>query len=325
MFAAARPNNVPHVVIQHCWLALHTRLVPLYAAVRWTGFLPRAWQNASAVVLKKPKKDDYSLPPGSSLSPIFFLLYNAALLRLAHTPSSCGFGWIDNVNILAWGPAASQAVWKDAARAVCGGYCSAAASALEVEANLVPLNLVIRSLFFRLALRALSTPPAHLLHEPCQLARPARPLRHPFPLHTGLHALLVGFSDRSLKDGFAGAASAVWGGQQMAWEGKAEGAQLTLLTAIPLLLLHHSPSLTLLIDNQTVLLAPTDPSPTSGQHLRLQLRSLLTRLHLSLPLVQVRLMWCPGHAGIEGNELVDLLAKDAAEEGARRAGRGSGG
>ncbi|GAA5846415.1 hypothetical protein JCM11251_006753, partial [Rhodosporidiobolus azoricus] len=641
------------LVLQDCWPLLRTRLVPLYAAILHTGFIPPAWRDATAVVLKKPKKSDYSnpkayrliafercvakgieaiaakrfaylaevhgllppehaggrrgrsaqdvvacvvdtikrqfrsghvvvgvaldvakafpsvwveklvadlqdmgfppearrfvrsfmeerwcrlhfegtvsellawesgLPQGSPLSPILFILYSPALLRIASSPRSTAFGWIDDVNILAWGPsvpdavaavqtllpqleawsdshrsafepdktfvtifhppqrrlpvnpphavlrgealtfspsltllgtkldftlsfsghqarcaakaatalsgvrllskakaglkptfvrqlvravveprltwmgeiwgekgvsAASRAVWKDAARAVCGGYRSTSAAAMEVEANLPPLDLLLRSLSFRFALRSLSAPPAHLLHDPCRLARPARRLRHPSPLYNALHsfpallppslsiepllpwpvppwlpsphystsiapnreealtalpellsslppAALVGFSDGSLIDDFAGAASALWvkdtgeaahttlrvlGGQQTVWAGEAEGARLIILSALPLLQLHHSPSLTLLIDNQAFLLAPTDPSPTPGQHLRLQLRA-LPHLNDANPSVAVRLVWCPGHEGVKGNELVDLLAKEAAEEGSRRA------
>ncbi|GAA5823377.1 hypothetical protein JCM11251_007586 [Rhodosporidiobolus azoricus] len=71
--------------------------------------------------------------------------------------------------------------------------------------------------------------------------------------------------------------------------------------------------------NQALLLAPTNPSPLSGQHLRLQLRSLLTHLNTAHPTVLVCFVWCPGHEGVGGKELVDLIAKEAAEEGARRA------
>ncbi|GAA5838232.1 hypothetical protein JCM11251_003434 [Rhodosporidiobolus azoricus] len=652
-FAAAGPYNLPNVVLQHCWPALRLRLVPLYAAVLHTGFIPKAWQDASAVVLTKPKKEDYSnpkayrliaferciakgveliianrlaypseefqllppeyaggrrgrsaqdvvacivdaikcqwragnfvvglaldvakafpsvrveklvedlqamglpaqvcclvrsfmeerfcrlhfegtvsdllawesgLPQGSPLSPILFLLYNSALINLAHTPSSRAFGWIDNVNVIAWGPSvaeavaaaqslvpemedwsrthhsafepakttatvfrppqralptllppiilggesiafspsltllgteldetlsfrghqaqcaakaatavtgvallsrakgglrpilvrslvkavveprltwmgeiwgetgiskASAAVWKDAARLVCGGYRSSAAAALKVEANLPPLDLVLRSLRFRLALRALAAPPQHLLHLPCQLARLSRPRRHASPIHTALHAFpsifpptihvetllpwpippwdstpspttliapsketglplvdehlaalppfsLVAYSDGSMLDGAVGAASVievvgmagslqkvqVLGGQQTVWAGEGDGAHLSLLSALDLLCSHpHSPALSLLIDNQGLVSSPFSPLPSPGQSIRLRLCTLVTRLTSSHPQVRMSLVWCPGHHGVDGNEAVDALAKDAAEEGGRR-------
>ncbi|GAA5846897.1 hypothetical protein JCM11251_007136 [Rhodosporidiobolus azoricus] len=49
-------------------------------------------------------KWESGLLQGLPLSPILFILYNAALLWIAKTPSSCGFGWTNNINILAWGP-----------------------------------------------------------------------------------------------------------------------------------------------------------------------------------------------------------------------------
>ncbi|GAA5846771.1 hypothetical protein JCM11251_004313, partial [Rhodosporidiobolus azoricus] len=58
-FAATGPNNVPNIVLQDCWPALWTRLVPLYAAVPCTGFSSWAWRVATAVVLQKPIKEDY--------------------------------------------------------------------------------------------------------------------------------------------------------------------------------------------------------------------------------------------------------------------------
>ncbi|GAA5846222.1 hypothetical protein JCM11251_005781 [Rhodosporidiobolus azoricus] len=372
------------------------------------------------------------LPQGSPLSPILFLLYNVALLRHTNMPSSCGFGWVDDVNLLAWGPsvpaavAAAQALipaleeWSDshhsafepdkttvtifhpphrrlppnpppvilrgqpltfsssltllgteldstlsfaAHQARCAAKAATAMTGVlllskakgglkpayvrqlvravveprltwmaEVEANLPPLDLVIHSLSFRLALRALTASPAHLLHESCRLARPTCPLRHASPIYNALHAFpsllppsllvepllpwpivpwspapsyttsiapsrdealtsvpkllaslppasLVGFSDGSLMDGHTGAASAVWtmgageaahtslrvmGGQQTVWAGEAEGAQLTLLTALPLIQLHYPPTLTLLIDNQALLLAPHRPLALAG-------------------------------------------------------------
>ncbi|GAA6039020.1 hypothetical protein NBRC10512_006209 [Rhodotorula toruloides] len=60
-FAAAGPNGIPNSVLQATWPALKTRLVPLLAASLRLGHLPTSWRDATGVVLKKPKKEDYSL------------------------------------------------------------------------------------------------------------------------------------------------------------------------------------------------------------------------------------------------------------------------
>ncbi|GAA5993612.1 hypothetical protein JCM11641_005311 [Rhodosporidiobolus odoratus] len=240
--AACGPDDVPNLVLQILFPLLQNRLVPLCAAILRLGHLPRSWRDASRVVLKKPKKDDYSLPKayrlislerciakipeaimaqrlahlaeshdlvpachfgarkgrgaeeavacfvddvkrqwragntvvgialdaakafpsvreerlaqdmeerglprqainfvrswmrerrvkllfegkesewiewqsglpqGSPLSPILFLIYNSQLLRDAQTDCSYGYGWVDDLNILAWGKGAEQAV-----------------------------------------------------------------------------------------------------------------------------------------------------------------------------------------------------------------------
>ncbi|GAA5921632.1 hypothetical protein JCM6882_002436, partial [Rhodosporidiobolus microsporus] len=144
---------------------------------------------------------------------------------------------------------------------------------------------------------------------------------------------LLGYSDGSLLEGLAGASSVVMvrgrmeaelvslrvlGGQQTVWAGKAEGARLTLTAATPLVQQLHAPSLTLLIDNQALLLRPTNPSPSPGEQQHLALRTALLALLAAAPWVVVVLMWCPGHVGVDGNERADELAKEAAEEGRRR-------
>uniref|UniRef100_A0A0K3CQZ3 BY PROTMAP: gi/342319148/gb/EGU11098.1/ Pol-like protein [Rhodotorula glutinis ATCC 204091] n=1 Tax=Rhodotorula toruloides TaxID=5286 RepID=A0A0K3CQZ3_RHOTO len=50
------------------------------------------------------------LPQGSPLFPILFLSYNSPLLETCETASTCGFGWIDNVNVLTWGRTVDDAV-----------------------------------------------------------------------------------------------------------------------------------------------------------------------------------------------------------------------
>jgi hypothetical protein len=60
-FAAAGPDGVPNLVLQAAWPALKTRLVPLLAASLRLGHLPSSWRDATGVVLKKPKKEDYAL------------------------------------------------------------------------------------------------------------------------------------------------------------------------------------------------------------------------------------------------------------------------
>ncbi|GAA5846883.1 hypothetical protein JCM11251_000811 [Rhodosporidiobolus azoricus] len=114
------------------------------------------------------------------------------LLECRSTDNDSKVGMNQSINQSIWGEKAvskvSATVWKDAARLVCGGYRSTLAAALKVEANLPPLDLVLQSLRFRLALRALSAAPQHFLHLPCRLPCPTRLLRHASPLHVALHS-----------------------------------------------------------------------------------------------------------------------------------------
>ena len=59
-YAAVGPDNVPNVVLQTAWDILAPHLVPLYAASLALGHLPRSWRDCTGVVLRKPKKPDYS-------------------------------------------------------------------------------------------------------------------------------------------------------------------------------------------------------------------------------------------------------------------------
>ncbi|GAA5921020.1 hypothetical protein JCM6882_005818, partial [Rhodosporidiobolus microsporus] len=49
------------------------------------------------------------LPQGSPLSPMLFLVFIAALLRRTTTTTTASFGWIDDVNIVAWGKSVEEA------------------------------------------------------------------------------------------------------------------------------------------------------------------------------------------------------------------------
>jgi hypothetical protein len=55
------PDQVPNHVLQLLWPSLRIRLVPLLAASLALGHLPSSWRDADGVVLKNPKKDDYSM------------------------------------------------------------------------------------------------------------------------------------------------------------------------------------------------------------------------------------------------------------------------
>ncbi|GAA6058001.1 hypothetical protein NBRC10513_007309 [Rhodotorula toruloides] len=61
-------------------------------------------------IVREPIEWTSGLPQGSPFSPILFLTYNSPLLDACATTSTCGFGWIDDVNMLAWGRTVDKAV-----------------------------------------------------------------------------------------------------------------------------------------------------------------------------------------------------------------------
>ncbi|GAA6045055.1 hypothetical protein JCM8097_004349, partial [Rhodosporidiobolus ruineniae] len=58
----ARPDTIPNHFLQLLWPALRLRIVPLCAAILRLGHLPRSWRDATGMVLRKPKKPDYTHP-----------------------------------------------------------------------------------------------------------------------------------------------------------------------------------------------------------------------------------------------------------------------
>ncbi|GAA6054861.1 hypothetical protein NBRC10513_006212 [Rhodotorula toruloides] len=104
------------------------------------------------------------------------------------------------------------------------------------------------------------------------------------------------------------------GQHQTVYTGKLEGLRLALAS---LLLTQTADSLlTALIslDNTSALTHSTDPTPSSGQVLRLAIRQLFEELTRTRSDLVVRLSWLPGHVGIEGNEAADEEAKEAVRE-----------
>ncbi|KAE8213885.1 hypothetical protein CF319_g9131 [Tilletia indica] len=133
----------------------------------------------------------------------------------------------------------------------------------------------------------------------------------------------VFFCDGSLVDeGVGAAAYDPWSGRSRSsflggswshtvFEAELKGIQLALTMAM-----HDYEelwSITIIVDNQAAirsLAAPPRRSP--GQHLVLAIHQLVEELHRRHPACSFRLIWCPGHEGVEGNEVVDGLAKSAA-------------
>ncbi|BGP36097.1 Pre-mRNA-splicing helicase BRR2 [Rhodotorula toruloides] len=67
------------------------------------------------------------------------------------------------------------------------------------------------------------------------------------------------------------------------------------------------------VDNTSALTHSTYPSLTSGQHLRLAVRQMFKDLQRTLLSTQIFLSWSPGHVSIAGNEVADMMAKDAVQ------------
>ncbi|EJD43072.1 hypothetical protein AURDEDRAFT_34025, partial [Auricularia subglabra TFB-10046 SS5] len=66
------------------------------------------------------------------------------------------------------------------------------------------------------------------------------------------------------------------------------------------------------LDNQPAIRRAHDPRPKSGQLITDAIVSMFEGIRAQRPSFSLRLVWVPGHEGVDGNELADLHAKRAA-------------
>ncbi|GAA6044438.1 hypothetical protein JCM8097_006110 [Rhodosporidiobolus ruineniae] len=125
-FAAAGPDNIPNAFLQMLDPHLRLRLIPLAAAALRLGLkldfklgfslslslsllrlghLPRPWRDTIGLVLRKPKKPDYSRPKAYRM-----ISFKREVVKAFETARSTAYGWIDDVNAFAWGRTAEEAV-----------------------------------------------------------------------------------------------------------------------------------------------------------------------------------------------------------------------
>ncbi|KZT11215.1 uncharacterized protein LAESUDRAFT_621739, partial [Laetiporus sulphureus 93-53] len=62
-------------------------------------------------------------------------------------------------------------------------------------------------------------------------------------------------------------------------------------------------------DNRAALSNVLSLRPHSGQPFSLRFRAFLAPLMEQYPLLNISLLWVPGHTGVLGNEVADRLAK----------------
>lgn len=72
-------------------------------------------------------------------------------------------------------------------------------------------------------------------------------------------------------------------------------------------------TVTFAVDNQATIKALDDPKPGPGRHLSDRIHTAHKKLRERMPNAKIIVRWVPGHAGIPGNEKVDVEAKRAAK------------
>lgn len=60
--SAGGPDKIPNSILRALWPSIGPRVANLYRACVEKGYHPTSWKEILAIVLRKPNKDDYSLP-----------------------------------------------------------------------------------------------------------------------------------------------------------------------------------------------------------------------------------------------------------------------
>ncbi|BGP72779.1 hypothetical protein NBRC10513v2_006177 [Rhodotorula toruloides] len=104
------------------------------------------------------------------------------------------------------------------------------------------------------------------------------------------------------------------GQRQTVYTGELKGLRMALCSLLVTQIADHPLVALISLDNTSALAHSTDPTPLSGQLLRLAIREALEELKRTRKDLIVGLSWSPGHVGIEGNGAADVEAKEAVRE-----------
>ncbi|RMZ90276.1 hypothetical protein DV736_g2490, partial [Chaetothyriales sp. CBS 134916] len=266
-------------------------------------------------------------------------------------------------------------VQRRAAQIITGAFRTTAASAVEVEAHLLPLDQQMEKLSLHTTLRLLSCPSRPIpikvggrqrYSRENPITHHARVLRKRYQInHTNLEhrqpyivtpwwkppSVVVAntpedaisqhnsvcmrtditciYTDGSGINGHVGAAAVILSTpnsisspvlqrrtQYMGTDTQSTvyAAELKgILLALEILIANPNPehnSFTIFTDNQSALKTLRNPGNTSGQSILVELLQTLDKATVSG--LDVHFRWIPAHRGVPGNEIVDLIAKEAA-------------
>ncbi|EMS18089.1 hypothetical protein NBRC10512_006975 [Rhodotorula toruloides] len=251
-------------------------------------------------VSSEPVEWRSGLPQGSPLSPILFLLYNSGALAACKTTTSTLFGWVDDLNVLAWGRNVEEAV--SAAQRIVPGL----EEWLATHQSLFEPSKTFVTRFLPAQDRSADDPKVVLCGKELEYS-------------SALGMLGVTIDERlTFKQHVASCAAKA--SKVMVGVGllaKSRGGLKANPSAAPLT--------TLFINNQSVVRSPFNTFPTTGQSARLALRALALVLKHNHPYARLTLQWLAGHLAVPGNEMADEEAKRAAGVGNDKVGKSKGG